>query len=59
MDLSDERFCNKICERINKRINQITNKKYFMEAVNYHFGQKILNKIFILIKQECKPTIHQ
>ena len=37
MDLSDEQFCNKICERINKRINQITNKKYFMEAVNLSF----------------------
>ena len=37
MDLSDEEFCNKICERINKRINQITDKKYFMEAVNLSF----------------------
>ena len=37
MDLSDEQFCNKICGRINKRINQITNKKYFMEAVNLSF----------------------
>ncbi len=32
IDLYDKEFCHEICKRTNERINQITNKKYFMEA---------------------------
>lgn len=32
IDLNDKEFCHEICARTNKRINQITNKKYFMES---------------------------
>ena len=37
MNLSDKAFCQEICESTNERINQITNRHYFMETITLSF----------------------
>ena len=44
MDEADQKFCHEICERTNERINQITDKKYFMETVTLSFWPENSNQ---------------
>jgi|2_EtaG_2_1085320.scaffolds.fasta_scaffold04771_13 hypothetical protein len=54
LDLIDQKFCYEICERVNKRINQITNKKYFMEAVTLSLWPKNSKQNFHIDKTRAE-----